>query len=185
MMLSRVDRMPTFVRRTMCLALPFAERFGLIRFAMRNSPVIIPPQFNAERDEATRALRDERVKAAETDATQGCASTEGGAIRPDKGSGDPEVDGAARSAGSLRNLPLMVLVAGKYWQPDDANAAREIADFHQNWVDHLQPELAQLSAHGRLIIVGNSDHGIPEEAPEAIVNAVFDIVLEVRNRQRK
>jgi hypothetical protein len=47
----------------------------------------------------------------------------------------------------------------------------------------LQPELAQLSTNGKQIIVENSDHGIPEQAPEAVVTAVDEVVMEVRKRQ--
>jgi hypothetical protein len=55
----------------------------------------------------------------------------GGVIRPDKGSGNPEVDQAATNAGRLGDRPLIVLTAGKCWKPDDPVAAKEIAAFHE------------------------------------------------------
>lgn len=182
-MLSPINRMHAWARRYLCSALPVMERFGVIRFAMRNTPVDVPSQFNSEQDAATRAMRNQRVKAFETEATQGCAATEGGSITTDKGSGNPEVDQAARSAGNLGDRPLIVLTAGQYWKPDDPVAAQQIADFHDTWVNQLQSQLARLSTRGKQIVVENSDHGIPEKAPEAVVNAVHEVVMEVRNRQ--
>jgi hypothetical protein len=130
-------------------------------------------------------MRNQRVKAVETEAAQGCAATENGAVRPDRGSGDPEVDEAAKSAGTLGDRPLIVLTAGQYWKPADPVAAKEIAEFHENWVHQLQPELARLSTNGKQIVVANSDHGIPEQAPDAVVGAIHEVVMEVRNRQNQ
>jgi len=87
-----------------------------------------------------------RGKGCETEATQGCAAIDGGAIRTDRGSGDAEVDEAARSAGSLGDRPLIARTSGKYWKPDDPVAAQQIAAFHETRVDQLQPELAPLSS---------------------------------------
>jgi N-formylglutamate amidohydrolase len=79
--------------------------------------------------------------------------------------------------------PLIVLTAGQYWKPDDPVAAKEIAEFHQVWVNQLQRELARLSTNGKQIVVDNSYHAIPEHAPDAVAAAVHEIVTEVRNRQ--
>ncbi len=184
-MLSPINRMHKFARRFLCSALPLFERFGVIRVVMRNAPVYVPPQFSSEQSEASRAMRDQRVKGFETEAAQGCAATDGGAIQTDKGSGDPEVDQAARNAGSLGDRPLIVLTAGKYWTPDDPVAAKQIAEFHEVWVNQLQAELARLSTNGKQIVVENSDHGIPEEAPDSVVTAVQEVVMEVRKRQNQ
>ena len=40
-----------------------------------------------------------------------------------------------------------------------------------------------ISTNGKQIVVENSDHGIPEQAPESVVGAVHEIVTDVRNRQ--
>lgn len=184
-MLSPISRLPTLPRRLLCSALPLLERLGVIRVLMRNAAVYVPPQFRSEQNAAARAMRDQRVKAFETEAAQGCAATDGGAIRPDKGSGNPEVDQAARSAGNLGDRPLVVLTAGKYWKSDDPLAAQQIEEFHKTWVNQLQPELARLSAEGKQIVVQNSDHGIPEEAPEAVVAAIREVVMEVRKRPHR
>jgi len=183
MMLSPITRMHKHVRQLACFALPIVTRFGVIRLFMRNTPVYVPPEFSSQQSAAERAMRNQRVKAVETEAAQGCAATENGAIRPDKGSGDPEADEAARSAGTLGDRPLIVLTAGQYWKPDDPAAAKEIAEFHEVWVNQLQPDLAHLSTNGKQIVVENSDHGIPEQAPESVVGAAHEIVTDVRNRQ--
>ena len=184
-MLSPINRMPGFARRLLCSALPLMGRFGVIQVLMRNAPVYVPPQFSSEQSDAARAIRNQRVKAFETEAAQGCAATEDGAVQSDKGSGDPEVDQAARSAGTLGDRPLVVLTAGQYWKPNDPIAAQEIAEFHEAWVHQLQPELARLSTNGKQVIVEGSDHGMPEEAPGAVVAAVHEVVMEVRKRQNQ
>ncbi|HEX8800293.1 MAG TPA: alpha/beta fold hydrolase [Terriglobales bacterium] len=182
-LLSPVSRLPVLLRRLSCSALPIAARFGIIRFALHNASVHAPPEFNSEQGVAERAMRNQRVKGAETEATQGCAASDGGAILPDRGSGNPEIDGAARSSGGLGDRPLIVLVAGQYWKSDDPVAAQQLAEFHETWVHQLQPELARLSSKGKLVVVANSDHGIPAQAPESVVNAVYEIVTDLRQKQ--
>ena len=76
-MLSPMTRMHQFARRFLCSALPLFERFGALRVVMRNAPVYVPPQFSSEASAATRAMRSQRVKGFETEATQGCAATQG------------------------------------------------------------------------------------------------------------
>lgn len=179
-MVSRVNLLPKLARRSLCVALPIVGRFGVIRLTMRNSPVYVPPQYSSEENAATLAMRNQRVKGFETEAAQGCAATDGGAIQTDRGSGDPEVDQAARSAGTLGDRPLIVLTAGQYFKPDDPLAAKQVAEFHETWVHQLQPELARLSTAGKQVIAENSDHAIPQQAPGAIVTAVQEVVTEVR-----
>jgi hypothetical protein len=48
------------------------------------------------------------------------------------------------------------------------------------WVQ-LQAQLATLSTRGRQIIVANGGHGISYEAPDEVVNAVGDVVQQVRS----
>ncbi len=175
-MLSPVTRMPTAARRTLCGLLPVASRFGVIRFMLRNTRVDLPPELSPHQD-ASRALRDQRVKGIQTELFQGCAATKGGTILPSGGSGNIEVDGAARRADGSGDRPLIVLAAGKYWEPaDDPISAEQIRNFHEIWVNQLQASLARLSSDGKLIVVGNSGHNIPGEAPEAVVDAVHETV---------
>ena len=49
----------------------------------------------------------------------------------------------------------------------------------------LQAQLARLSTQGRQIIVKDSHHAISEEAPDAVINAVRDVVKLVREDRSK
>jgi hypothetical protein len=88
-------------------------RFGILRFYGepngRSRSITIQPgawelaKLNAQ----PNALR--------TDAEQVCAATDGGSLVPTLGTGNPELDNGARTKGSLRDLPLIVLTGGRYW----------------------------------------------------------------------
>ena len=180
-MLARINRMPIFIRELACWGTPVAYRFGLIRFFMRHGPVDVPPQFADDVDAVTQALRDQRVKYVETDAAMECAATQNGSIKPHGGSGNPEIDDAARRVTNLGNMPIIVLTALQYWKPDDDPvAAQQIDQFRETWVHQLQPALAHLSTQGRQVMVPNSDHGIPDQAPDAVIDAIRFIVDQTR-----
>jgi len=69
-----------------------------------------------------------------------------------------------RAAGGLEDMPLIVLTQG-----------RGIGGWSE-----LQRQLAERSRHGRQVLVPNTGHGIPMEAPGAIVDAVREIVTALR-----
>jgi hypothetical protein len=100
-------------------------------------------------------------------------------VAPSGGSGNPDLDNAARNAGNLGDRPLIVLTAGRFWAPPSLE--KEAADFHEVWVHQLLASLAQLSTHGRQVVVdAHHDMG---EAPEALVRAVRQVVEEARTRK--
>ena len=179
---SPINRAPALVRRISCAAMPLITNLAVMRFFMRNTPATVPLEFLSEEPEATRAFRQQRIKAMETEAIQGCAATKDGTIRPDRGSGNPEVDQAAKDAGSVGDLPLIVLTAGRYWNwnSEDLAEAKEMADFHSKWVNQFQAELAHLSTKGKQIVVQNSGHAIPAVAPESILSAIESMISEIR-----
>jgi pimeloyl-ACP methyl ester carboxylesterase len=74
----------------------------------------------------------------------------------------------ARAAGNFGDLPLIVLTAGKSGVE------------HDLW-NELQAELAWRSTRGRQVIV-DTGHMIPEQAPEAVTQAVYEIFSEIRTR---
>ena len=74
----------------------------------------------------------------------------------------------ARAAGTLGSRPLLVLSAGNISAP---------AEFLEAWTN-AQSDLARLSTRGRQIAVAGGD--LLYEAPDAIVEAVRQIVAEVR-----
>jgi hypothetical protein len=51
------------------------------------------------------------------------------------------------------------------------------------WAD-LQRGLAERSHRGRQVLVADSGHAIPEEAPDAVIGAVRDVVTTVRDERR-
>jgi pimeloyl-ACP methyl ester carboxylesterase len=178
-MLARINRMPMIVRQLRCWCTPVASRFGLVRFFMRNEPIDMPPQFVGDADAVTQALRDQRVKYVQTENAQACVAAQNGSIKPHGGSGNPEIDDAARRVTNLGDMPIIVLTGDQYWKPDDDPvAAQQITEFHETWVHQLQPALAQLSTQGRQIILPNSDHGIPDQAPDAVIDAIRSIVTQ-------
>jgi len=44
----------------------------------------------------------------------------------------------------------------------------------------MQAQLTTLSTRGRQVIVPKSGHRIPEEAPEAVIEAVREVVMKSR-----
>src|SRR5438067_1336267 len=174
-----MTRVPVMVRRFMCGAAPAAARFGVARFLMRHMPKFAPAELNADQQKTYAALRAQ-PRTAFVNAAQSCLATHNGTIFPQIGTGNPEVDDAARRAGRLGDRPLIVLTAGKFGTPPDPVIAKQVADFENLWVNQLQPDLARLSTRGRQIVVRDSGHDIQFRAPEVVVKAVREVVDEAR-----
>jgi pimeloyl-ACP methyl ester carboxylesterase len=158
MMLSLITRMHKHVRQLACFALPIVTRFGVIRLFMRNTPVYVPPEFSSQQSAAEQAMRNQRVKAVEAEAAQGCAATENGAIRPDKGSGEPEADEAARSAGTFGDRPLIVLTAGQYWKPEDTKICNVMVNATWNFSCSVARVRTQLYLRSELAAQAPAQH---------------------------
>jgi hypothetical protein len=151
-------------------------RFGLLRFAAsrerRPDPDFPPGQANI------LAKLEAQPKAFRTDAEQGCAATDEGRVVAREGGGNPDINTAARNAGSLGDRPLVVLTAGRYWAPDGFE--KEAAEYHEIQVHQLQARLARLSTRGRQVIV--DAHHDMAESPESVITAVRQVVDEVRGK---
>ena len=76
----------------------------------------------------------------------------------------------AQEAGSLGGHPLVVLSAGNIPAPPE---------FLEAWTN-TQNDLARLSTRGRQVVVGGGANDLLYDAPDAIVDAVTQIVAEVR-----
>jgi hypothetical protein len=150
-------------------------RFGIVRFvASRERP------FSSGTEQAKiLAKLEAQPKAFRTDAEQACAATDEGRMVPREGGGNPDINDAARNAGSLGDRPLVVLTAGRYWAPDGFE--KEAAEYHEIWVHQLQASLVRLSTRGRQIVV-DAGHGM-EESPDSIVTAVRQVVDEVHSEK--
>jgi pimeloyl-ACP methyl ester carboxylesterase len=132
-------------------------RFGMMRMVARD-PGPNPQHWSPQEWDVLRRLRRQRTVLV-ADAQTG----------PERATAD-----VVRSAGTLGDVPLIVLTQGK--APADSSALA----VQQGWIG-LQHRLAQLSSRGRQIIVKESGHGIPMEAPDAIVVAVRQIVTSIRS----
>lgn len=174
-MLSPMNRMSGRTRHLICMALPAITRFGILRFSASRERRPPEPDFTPEQND-TLAKLEAQPKAFKTDADQACAATDEGRIVPREGGGNPDINDAARNAGSLGDRPLVVLTAGRYWAPPGFE--KEAADYHEIWVHQLQARLVRLSTSGRQVIV-DAGHGM-EESPDSIVTAVRQVVDEVR-----
>jgi pimeloyl-ACP methyl ester carboxylesterase len=83
-------------------------------------------------------------------------------------------DDLVRSTGGLEEMPLIVLTQGK--QSSTSSVAPGVL---RGWVE-LQRRFAERSRRGRQMLVPNSGHGIPVEAPDAVISAVREMVTTVR-----
>lgn len=102
------------------------------------------------------------------------------AVFAEESSLDDSID-QVRGAGNLEKKPLIVLTAGE--SIDIPNVSKEDSDeFFASWVGELQPRLAHLSARSRQIVLLNSHHLIPFEQPQAIVDAVHEVIADVKAR---
>jgi len=173
--LAPINRMSGRTRHLICMALPTMARLGIIRFIVTREQRDPPADFTPEQAKTLVEL-EAQPKAFIADAEQGCAATDEGRIVPREGGGNPDINDAARNAGSLGDRPLVVLTAGRYWAPDGFE--KEAAAYHEIWVHQLQASLVRLSTRGRQVIV-DAGHGM-EESPDSIVTAVREVVDEVR-----
>ena len=174
-MLSPANRMSGHARHLFCVALPVMSRFGVLRFAASRERPSLPSDFTREQ-RTTLAKLEAQPKAFMTNAEQACAATDEGRFVPREGGGNPDMDNAARNAGSLGDRPLVVLTAGRYWSPPGFE--KEAAEYHEIWVHQLQASLVRLSTRGRQVIV--DAHHDMSESPDSVVTAVRQLVDEVR-----
>lgn len=93
----------------------------------------------------------------------------------------PESYAEAHAAAGLGDKPLIVLTRGKKPTPSgNPEIDRERAAYEQAWAYEMQAQLVHLSTRGRQVIVKNSGHGIPDEAPDSVIDAVREIVMTIR-----
>jgi pimeloyl-ACP methyl ester carboxylesterase len=85
-----------------------------------------------------------------------------------------------KASGSLGDTPLIVLSedpdAPQYDLPEDL-----VRPTNDAW-QQMQKELAQLSTRGKQVIAKNSGHYIQLDRPDVVIDAVKDIVNEVRQQ---
>ena len=98
----------------------------------------------------------------------------------------PESYAQAAAAGGFGDRPLIVLTAGKVdTSAHPTEEDRQFVAYRQVWMHEIQPKLARLSTHGRQIILGQSGHQIPRDAPDAVIAAAREVVADVRAQQAR
>ena len=134
-------------------------RLGMMRF-LASDPGPPPKHWSADKwDILARLRRQRNVLLADAQ------------VGPEHATAD-----LVRSAGGLEDMPLIVLTQGRPIQDPSSSAA----GVRRGWVD-LQRRFAERSSRGRQVLVPNSGHGIPVEAPDAVISAVREIVTTARN----
>jgi|SRR5215469_5242923 len=81
----------------------------------------------------------------------------------------------ARAGSCYGDLPLTVLSAGIQDQEEDPKLDHD----HPRKLQ-LHERLAHLSTRGRQVVVANSGHDIPDEAPEAVVEAIHGVLKQTQ-----
>ncbi len=98
----------------------------------------------------------------------------------------PETDAQVRAhrvlPPKLREMPLVVLTGNQ--RPSTLPGIPE-ALLNQAWqtVQEMWAELTLLSSNGRRLIAKKSGHDIPRDQPEAVIEAIQQIVEDVRRKQ--
>lgn len=99
------------------------------------------------------------------------------------------LDANARMAVNLDrnygNMPLVVLTAGK---PNEPPGLPEVVQAElplgaAEW-RRAHQELATLSTRGTHRIISDSMHDIPHQNPQAVIDAILEVVEEVRSRSQ-
>jgi pimeloyl-ACP methyl ester carboxylesterase len=86
----------------------------------------------------------------------------------------------AAETGPFSDLPLVVLTAGRAFEPSPSNWSPEtVRKVRDTWLV-LQAELAALSTNADQRIVEDSGHYIQFESPGAVITAIRDVVTAVR-----
>lgn len=96
---------------------------------------------------------------------------------------DKQSAAQARAAGNMGDRPLIVLTAGKPYDPDPLLSKEDMDKLNNMWINVLQVEEAHLSTRGKQIVVPNSSHGIPFERPDTVISAIRNVWSATQNVQ--
>src|SRR5215470_14563931 len=80
-----------------------------------------------------------------------------------------------RLAANLGDRPLIMLTAGKPYDPDPLLSKEQSDKQNDMWITVLQAEEARLSTRGKQVVVPDSGHMIPFERPAAVVSAIREV----------
>ena len=84
----------------------------------------------------------------------------------------------SREIASLGDIPLIVL---RYGKPQPMMTTPEVAQLLEETFVQLQNEMAALSTRGKVVVAEQSGHIIQLEQPALVIEAVREVLAEVRN----
>jgi pimeloyl-ACP methyl ester carboxylesterase len=85
----------------------------------------------------------------------------------------------ARAGSCYGDLPIVVLSAGIQDREEDPKL-----DHDHSWKLQLHERLAHLSSRGKHVVVANSGHNMPDDAPAAVIDAVRDVLKQTQVPRR-
>jgi pimeloyl-ACP methyl ester carboxylesterase len=83
-----------------------------------------------------------------------------------------------RAAGSFGERPLIVLAGSRPYRAPAARYAKATDALNEYWFHELQPRLAALSTHGRLVLEEQA------EAPDSVLASIRDVVAQIRLQEK-
>ena len=175
---ARPDPLPQLLHR--CAA---ALRSGTVR---RGGPdpdaCLRPPPWPPSWPTELRAALDRRVEQAAPSQLAAAMDTFASHLR----STDLDARIAINPRRNYRDMPLVVLTAAGFASPPDypAAARAEIPAFQREW-RRGHDAYAALSTRGVDRVVPGSTHAMPDETPEAVVDAINAVVEEARGALRR
>ncbi len=87
-----------------------------------------------------------------------------------------------RSVGGIGDKPLIVLTQSPTW--NDPFAPDEVEPLIDAVTQRLAAQLVKLSTNGRQIIATKAGHNIQADEPQLVIDAIVDVVEQVRRRQK-
>ena len=151
-------------RERQVLFAPLMWRLGIARLMARRE-IDDPHEDFSDRENAYLSLQPKFIDA---------VTRESGALN--------ESNNEVRASGTLGDKPLIVLTAGEGFLGIPVQE-KDLEDIRSIWINELQVQLAHLSSQGKRIMVPDSDHMIPQERPDVIVNAVNEMYMNVKTKQ--
>lgn len=161
------NRLPAVLQGVLCRTAPLAEKIGLVRLLMlgMGSNRRIPPGLSQSEGAILHQLESQPEALV---APSACGTWEESAKQ-------------AHLAGSLGDLPLIVVTGGKAFRTGDSAVDGDLLTFHQIWVHQLQSKLATLSTRGKQIIVEDSGHGVASDKPDVVNKVIHQMLLDVHH----
>jgi hypothetical protein len=84
-----------------------------------------------------------------------------------------------RAAGSLGDIPLIVLTRDPNW-PGDPGTPVELQPVLEGVWQQLQRDLLILSKNSRQIVAVDSGHAIQFDNPQLVIDSIFEVMSQTR-----